>query len=83
VTTIPLTVTGSKKKGWKLAGDIAANPLTCTPFKFALTIPTKSQGGKALIRAPRKPGRYTFSATFSSATSPAKRTIRRTIRIRK
>jgi hypothetical protein len=81
VTTIPLRVTGSAKRGWTLFGTIAANPMTCTPFKFDLTIPTKSQDGKTLIRSPRKPGRYTFSSTFSSAESPARRTIKQRVKI--
>lgn len=81
VTTIPLMITGSKTKGWTLKGDIAANPLTCTPFSFDLTIPTKSQDGKRIVTNPSAAGSYTFSATFSSATSSAKKTIRQTVRI--
>jgi hypothetical protein len=83
VTTIPLQITGSKRKGWKLYGEIAPNQLTCTPFKFGLTIPTKSADGKGIIKNPSKAGRYTFSATFGSATSPARRTIKQTIRIKR
>lgn len=79
VTTIPLEITGSKRRGWTFFGEIAANPMTCTPFDFALTISTKSGDGKTIIKNPAKPGRYTFSTRLRSAASS--RTIRQTIRI--
>src|SRR5687768_6691256 len=38
VTTIPLEITGSVTKGWKLDGDIPANDFTCPPLSFDGTI---------------------------------------------
>lgn len=34
VTSIPLEVTGSKKVGFRLDGDIPSNPFTCPPLTF-------------------------------------------------
>ena len=70
VTSIPLEVTGSVKKGWKLDGDIPANDNTCPPLVFDGTIQAESDGGVPLITNPKKPGNYTLGGTLFSATSP-------------
>lgn len=81
VTTIPLEVFGSVRKGWKLEGDIPANPMTCPPLLFDGTIYDKTDGGVPIIKNPRAAGRYVFAATFFSQESPAKKTIRQVIKI--
>lgn len=81
VTRVPLEVTGSAARGWKLDGDIARNDGTCPPFSFSLKILKKSAQGKPMIKTPSKAGRYTFSATFTSQDSPATKTLRQTVKI--
>lgn len=92
VTTIPLTVTGNRKKGFKFDGDIPANAFTCPPFTFEATIFAQSAVTKVpIILNPKPkcatctyrtgPGDYQFSATFSSADSPAVITIPQIIAI--
>ena len=83
VTTIPLEITGSIKKGWKLDGDIPANDNTCPPLKFDGTINAKSEGGVAILTNPAKPGKYAFGGTLSSATSPDVTTVKQVIKITK
>lgn len=89
VTTIPLEVTGSPQRGWKLDGDIPANQFTCPPFVFDATIFAKTEaggappsgGGTKIVKNPAKPGRYTFAGTFSSQDSPTKVTIKQKIKV--
>ena len=81
VTKINLTVTGSPKRGFKLDGDIPPNNYTCPPFEFELTIDKKSEGGVAILKNPRKAGRYVFSSKFTSLDSGAVVTIRQPIKI--
>jgi hypothetical protein len=84
VTTIPLEVTGSAKKGWKLDGDIPANQFTCPPLVFDGTIYKKSaDGGVTITKNPAKAGTYKFKGTLFSAESPAKKTITTKIKIKK
>ena len=84
VTTIPLEVRGSPKKGWKLSGDIPANDFTCPPLVFDGVIFDKTAtGGVPIVKTPAKPGRYTFKGTFESQTSPAVKTIKQTIKIKR
>ena len=83
VTTIPLEITGSVRKGWKLDGDIPANQFTCPPLVFDGTIFKKSVGGVPIVKNPRKPGRYAFKGTFHSQDSPTVKTITRRIRIKR
>lgn len=84
VTTIPLEVTGSPKKGYKLDGDIPANQFTCPPLVFDATIFSESEtGGVPVMTTPKKPGRYTFAGKFSSQDSPTTRTIKQKIKIKK
>lgn len=80
VTTIPLEVTGSVRKGFKLDGDIPANELTCPPFTFDSTIFSESEGGVPLLKNPRRPGVAVFSATFTSLSDSTK-TIKQRIKI--
>lgn len=80
VTTIPLEVTGGKKVGWKLDGDIPANAFTCPPFSFDATIAAKA-GEVPIFLNPLKPGDRIFSGTFTSANSPAIVTIEQTVTI--
>jgi hypothetical protein len=84
VTTIPLEVTGSIAKGWKLDGDIPANDFTCPPLTFDGTIfSTTATGGVPILTNPAKPGKYVFGGTLSSATSPDVMTIKQVIKITK
>jgi hypothetical protein len=81
VTKINLVVTGSPRRGFKLDGDIPPNNYTCPPFEFDLKIDKKSEGGVAILKNPRRAGRYVFSSKFSSLDSGAVITIRQRIRI--
>ena len=92
VTTIPLELTGGKKKGWKFDGDIPANQFTCPAFTFEATIFSKSEADQVPILTnpkafsptahyPTGPGDYEFSATFQSADSPTSLTITQVISI--
>jgi len=83
VTSIPLEVTGSTKKGWKLDGDIPANQFTCPPLVFDGLIYKKSTGGVKITKNPSKPDTYTFKGTLFSAESPAKKTIATKVKIKK
>ena len=84
VTTIPLEVTGSPRKGYKLDGDIPANQFTCPPLVFDSTIFKRSESGNVpIMKTPKKPGRYTFKGTFHSQDSPTTKTIRQRIRIKR
>jgi hypothetical protein len=81
VTKINLVVTGSPRRGFKLDGDIPPNNYTCPPFEFDLTIDKRSEGGVAILKNPRKAGRYVFSSKFTSLDSGAIVTIRQPIKI--
>ena len=81
VTSIPLEVKGSPRKGWKLEGDIPANQFTCPPIVFDGTINAESSDGVPIFKNPGTPGRYIFKAIFSSQESPTTKTIKQTIRI--
>ena len=70
VTTIPLEVTGSARRGWKLDGDIPANDHTCPPIVFDAEIGPTSTGGVAILRNPKVPGNKIFKAIFTSQQSP-------------
>ena len=91
VTTIPLEVTGSTKKGWKLDGDIPANQFTCPALVFDATIFSETAdggtppagGGVKIITNPKKPGKYVFSGMFSSQDSNAKVTIKQPVKIKR
>lgn len=96
VTTIPLEVTGSIKKGWKLDGDIPANDFTCPPLTFDGTIfsqtetrvPTdpREPGGEAgvpIVTNPKKPGSYVFGGQLFSAQSSAVVTVKQVVKITK
>lgn len=84
VTTIPLEITGSPKKGYKLDGDIPANQFTCPALVFDATIFSETgTGGVPIMTTPKKPGKYTFSGTFSSQDSPTVKTIKQKIKIKK
>jgi hypothetical protein len=82
VTTIPLEVTGSIKKGWKLDGDIPANDNTCPPLVFDGTIHAKA-GDVAILTNPKKPGTYVFGGALSSTESPTVLTFKTPITITK
>ncbi|MDQ4095274.1 MAG: hypothetical protein M3174_03585 [Actinomycetota bacterium] len=82
VTTIPLEIKGSPRKGYKLEGDIPANQFTCPPLVFDATIFAKSTlGNVPIVKTPGTPGRYIFRGTFHSQDSPSVKTIRQAIRI--
>ena len=84
VTEIPLEITGSIRKGWKLDGDIPANQFTCPPLTFDGTIFDRTGTGDVpIIKNPKKPGKYVFSGTFSSQDSGAKVTIKQPIKIKR
>jgi hypothetical protein len=82
VTTIPLELTGSVRRGWKLDGDIPANQFTCPPLLFESTVFDKV-GDVPILINPREAGRYTFKALFTSQSSPTKVTLVQNIRITK
>jgi hypothetical protein len=84
VTKIDLSITGSKKTGWVLAGEIPPNDNTCPAFSFDLNINSQSTtGGVPILVNPKKPGKAVFSATFTSADSPAHVTLTQKIKITK
>lgn len=84
VTTIPLEVTGSIKKGWKLDGDIPANDNTCPPLMFDGTIFSQTDdGGVPILTNPKKPGKYVFGGSLYSATSPDVVTVKQVVKITK
>ena len=84
VTTIPLEVTGSITKGWRLDGDIPANDFTCPPLTFDGTIFSKSETGSVpILTNPTKPGKYVFGGELFSATSPDVVSIKQVIKITK
>ncbi len=84
VTTIPLEVTGSIKKGWKLDGDIPANDNTCPPLSFDGTIFSQTDGGGVpILTNPKKPGKYVFGGSLYSATSPDVVTVKQVVQITK
>ena len=81
---IDLAITGSKKTGWVLDGDIPPNDNTCPPFSFELRINSQSTtGGVPILVNPKKPGKKTFTATFTSADSPATLLLKQVITITK
>jgi hypothetical protein len=82
VTEIVLEVTGSKKAGWKLDGDIPANDFTCPPLVFDLTVNAKA-GDVPILTNAKKPGAKVFSGTFTSAESAATVVIEQAITITK
>ena len=91
VTSIPLEVKGSVRRGWTLTGEIPANQFTCPPLVFDGTIHAQTEdggtppagGGVKILTNPAKAGKYTFSGTFGSQDSPTKVTIKQTIKITK
>lgn len=84
VTKIDLLITGSKKTGWVLDGDIPPNDNTCPPFSFELNVNSQSTtGGVPILVNPKKPGKAVFSATFVSQDSPATVTLKQKIKITK
>ena len=80
VTEIVLEVTGSKKAGFKLDGDIPANDFTCPPLVFDLTVNAKA-GDVPILTNSKKAGPKVFSGSFTSAESPTTVTIKQTINI--
>jgi hypothetical protein len=71
VTTIPLEITGNVKKGWKLDGDIPANPFTCPPILFDAEIYAKTETGQVpILRNRPTPGNATFQAIFTTQDAP-------------
>ncbi len=71
VTTIPLEVTGSKRRGWKLDGDIPANDNTCPPIVFDAEIgPTSTTGAVPILTNAALPADYVFKAIFTSQQTP-------------
>jgi hypothetical protein len=83
VTSIPLEITGSVAKGWKLDGDIPANDNTCPPLVFDGTSQAESDGGVPLITNPKKPGNYTLGGALYSAESPTVTKFKQVVKITK
>lgn len=84
VTNFDLLITGSKKVGWTLDGDIPANDQTCPPFSFELNVNSQATtSGVPILVNPKKPGTKTFTATFKSQDSPATVTLSQGIKITK
>ena len=80
VTSIPLEITGGRRKGWTLAGDIPPNQFTCPPFTFNATI-NQTAGDVPIVKNPNVAGAKVFSATFTSLDSPTSVTIQQSITI--
>jgi hypothetical protein len=97
VTTIPLEVTGNKKKGFKLDGDIPANAFTCPPLTFDGVI-NATAGEVPIFKNPPAacpaklkkgkkcgmpfgPGDYTFAAFFNTQESDATHLIEQAITV--
>ena len=80
VTKIVLEVTGSKKAGWKLDGDIPANDNTCPPLVFDLTVNAKA-GDVPILTNAKKAGTKVFSGIFTSAESASTVVIEQAIKI--
>ena len=70
VTSIPLEVTGSPKRGYKLDGDIPANQFTCPPIVFDAEIGPKSAAGVPVLKNTLIPGNYAFKAIFTTQDAP-------------
>lgn len=71
VTTIPLEITGSKKLGWKLDGDIPANDNTCPPIVFDAEIgPTSTTGAVPVLKNAAVAKDYVFKAIFTTQQAP-------------
>ena len=70
VTSIPLEVTGSKRKGWKLDGDIPANQFTCPPIVFDAEIGPQSASGVPLLINAAVAKDYVFRAVFTTQDAP-------------
>jgi hypothetical protein len=84
VTSVNLAITGSKKTGWTLDGDIPPNDNTCPPFSFELNVNSQSTtGGVPILVNPKKPGKKVFTATFTSLDSPTSITLKQPIKITK
>lgn len=84
VTNFDLIITGSKKVGWTLDGDIPGNDQTCPPFSFELNVNSQSTtDGVPILVNPKKAGKKTFTATFKSQDSPATITLKQAITITK
>ena len=83
VTTVPIIIKGTPKKGLKAHASIEANDFTCPPFSFRLTLFKRSETSKAKIwRNPYKPGRYTLKVIYTGEEG-SKKTYRQTVRIRR
>ncbi len=82
VTTVPLEIYGSPRRGYRLEGEIPSNPNTCPPLVFDAKIFRKSAESRvAIIRNPGSPGRYAFKGILETQDSPAIERIRQVIRI--
>ena len=82
VATIVLQVTGSKKAGWKLDGDIPANDNTCPPLVFDMTVNALA-GEVPIVTNSKKPGTKIFTGTFTSQESPSVVTLKSKIKLTK
>lgn len=67
---VRLLVTGSKKKGWTVAGAPTASPHTCNPLIVDLTINAKSESGVPLVINSAVKGVHKVVATITSQDSP-------------
>ena len=82
VAKITLEITGSKKAGWKLDGDIPANDNTCPPLVFDMTV-NATAGDVPIVTNSKKPGTKIFTGTFTSQESPAVVTLKSKIKLTK
>jgi hypothetical protein len=65
VTSIPLSVYGSKEAGWRLEGPVPPNADTCPPFTFDATFAAKAAtSGAPILTTPEFGGTYTLNAEF-------------------
>ena len=83
VAEIVLEITGSKKTGWLLDGDIPANDNTCPPLVFDMTVNSESEDGVPILTNAKKAKTYKFGGTFTSAQSPTMVTLNQKITLTK
>ncbi len=83
VTSFDLVITGSPTTGFVLDADIPGNDGSCPPLVFDAAIAPATEDGTAILTNPKKPGKKTFSGTFTTAESPTTVTITQVIKITK
>ena len=81
VTNVPLEVTGSKKVGWTVYGEIAPNDNTCPPFSFELKVNSQTASGVPILVNPKRAGKKVFSGALQSLDTGTIRVLKSPILI--